>query len=54
MTNVRKYVTNEHNNVSKILVLHCLARLTFIGVRYQIQHVFFGVAHQLKLEILIS
>ena len=37
---IYKNVTNEHNNVSKILVWHCLAVLTIIRVRGQIQYVF--------------
>ena len=37
--NVRKNITKEHNNVSKILLWHFLAILTLIGVRCQIQYV---------------
>ena len=39
MANVRKNITKEHYNVSKILFQHCLTILTLAGVRGQIQPV---------------
>ena len=40
MVNVRKNITKEHNNDSKILFWHCLAIIALIGVRDQFQYPF--------------
>ena len=37
---LEKNIINEHYNASKILLWHCLAILTLIVARSQIQHVF--------------